>query len=684
MPTVVRTPTTGPYWYCSDARLPGFLRRRVPIPVDIGGKTVRGDAGRNGAAGLERARIAAWSIIETVVTDDYAARIIQRDYLDNADRPASLDQVTVDALSAALGTPDADLDERAPVVVRPGDPLRTDLGPVAAVVLEDGSEREFDPAAGIDLPLGYHWLQTPNGRRRLIVSPGVCVLPSRREWGWAAQLYATRSRSSWGIGDLGDLRRLGTLTRELGGGFVLVNPLHAGGGSGAGAAQQSSPYMPSSRRFFSPLYLNVAEMDGAGEILGERLADFDRQGRALNEDRRIDRDAVWRVKQAALRAVFDGTRAAGLEPFTAWRRQRGIVVEQFAAWSVLSAQFASSWRSWPEGARRPDGPLVAQVVAQHADDVTFAAWLQWLCEQQLRAAGRGVRVLQDLPIGVDPDGADAWAMQDVLAEGVTVGAPADPFNLAGQDWGLPPFVPWRLQLANYQPFIDAIQSTMALAGGLRVDHVMGLFRLWWVPQGMSADRGGYVRYPSSDMLDIVALESVRAGAPVVGEDLGTVEAGVRPELAARNILSYRLLWFEKDPPSQWPSTSLAAVGTHDLPTVAGLWTGSDLADQRASGLDADEEATQRLRDLLVDDAGVPADASTADAVRGAYGLLAQAPSILLGASVEDAIVEPVRPNIPGTSERPNWSAALPVALDDFADHPSLVALAGQLDRAVKQ
>ncbi len=270
-----------------------------------------------------------------------------------------------------------------------------------------------------------------------------------------------------------------------------------------------------------------------------------------------------------------------------------------------------------------------------------------------------MQVLQDLPIGVDPEGADAWAYQDALALGVTVGAPPDPFNRGGQNWGLPPFVPWRLRALDYEPFIEAIRATMALAGGLRIDHVMGLFRLWWVPEGMPADQGGYVRYPSADLLDIVALESVRAGAPVVGEDLGTVEPGVREELAERNVLSYRLLWFEEDPPRQWPTSSLAAVGTHDLPTVAGLWDGSDLADQKSSGLDADVAATEQLRELLVERAGVPQDASAPRGGRGAYRLLAEAPSLLLAASLDDAVAEPVRPNMPGTTERANWSIALP-------------------------
>ncbi|MFN2563180.1 MAG: 4-alpha-glucanotransferase [Jatrophihabitans sp.] len=606
---------------------------------------------------------------------------IQRNYLDNADEPARLSDETVAALRSALGEPAPEVAARAPVFVHPGERFPADLGALHGIELADGTQLEVDASAPLDVPLGYHRLVTAAGERRLVVSPGACVLPARRQWGWTAQLYATRSRASWGIGDLGDLSQLTALAREQGAGFVLVNPLHAGGSTSTAIPQEPSPYFPSSRRFFNPLFLAVGHVDGAAAVLGGRLEQLAAEGRALNSDRRIDRDAVWRIKREALREVFDRTLAAGSPDFAAWRRSRGAAVDQFAAWSVLSERYGAGWQSWPDGARRPDGPLVTAVYDEAPGEVAFVAWLQWLAEKQLRAAGQAVKVLQDLPIGVDPQGADAWAYQDALALGVTVGAPPDPFNRGGQNWGLPPFVPWRLRELDYEPFIEAIRATMALAGGLRIDHVMGLFRLWWVPEGMPADQGGYVRYPSSDLLDILALESVRSGAQVVGEDLGTVEPGVRQELARRNVLSYRLLWFEEDPPAQWPAGSLAAVGTHDLPTVAGLWDGSDLADQQASGLDADVAATERLRELLVERAGVAPDASAAQAVVGAYRLLAEAPSLLLAASLDDALSEPIRPNMPGTTERANWSMALSTPLEEFAAHPGVTAVAEQLGLA---
>ncbi|MBV9823057.1 MAG: 4-alpha-glucanotransferase, partial [Actinobacteria bacterium] len=295
----------------------------------------------------------------------------------------------------------------------------------------------------------------------------------------------------------------------------------------------------------------------------------------------------------------------------------------------------------------------------------------------------GVAVIQDLPVGVDPNGADAWAWQQVMADGVTVGAPPDPFSLSGQDWGLHPFVPWRLRQAGYRPFVEALRATLARHGGLRIDHVMGLLRLWWIPEGSPPTEGGYVHYPLADLLEIVALESHRFQALVVGEDLGTVAPGLREEMAARNLLSYRLLWFEEEPAADWPVAALAAVTTHDLPTVAGLWSGADLADQRASGLDADPASTSELRDHLAEVAGIAAGAGAGEAVVAAYRALAGAPCTLLAATLEDAAGVALRPNLPGTLRPENWSIPLPIPLEDLTGLPNVAAIAGTLDRACR-
>jgi 4-alpha-glucanotransferase len=290
--------------------------------------------------------------------------------------------------------------------------------------------------------------------------------------------------------------------------------------------------------------------------------------------------------------------------------------------------------------------------------------------------------MQDLAVGVDPGGADAWLWQDTMALGMRVGAPPDEFNTRGQDWSLPPFDPWRLRLAGYDPWIRTVRAGLRAAGGIRVDHVMGLFRLFWIPLGASPVDGAYVRYRHWEMLDILALESHRAGAYVVGEDLGTVEDFVRHELYERGVLSYRLLWFEPHRPPDFPVQALAAVTTHDLPTVAGMWSGGDLAEQHALGLEPNEAAAGAIRHRLADWTGSPADASPAEVVVATHRLLAQAPSMILTATLDDAAVVEERPNIPGTvDERPNWSIALPVPLEDLEKSPTATAIAAALRRS---
>ncbi|MCZ2825003.1 MULTISPECIES: 4-alpha-glucanotransferase [unclassified Modestobacter] len=593
---------------------------------------------------------------------------IDASWLDALDEEHTVAQSTIDRLREVIGTPPADLPDRAPIVARPGDALEVDL---ADVECEDGRTRQIDGELPEDFPLGYHRLRTPDGReRRLIVSPGRCWLPEGwRAWGWAVQLYATRGRESWGIGDLGDLRTVRELAQAQGAGFVLVNPLHAVAPT---PGQEDSPYLPATRRFRNPVYLRIAEVPGADAVDVEADA-----GRALNDGELIDRDAIWALKRRVLQRVFD----AGVDegPFRDWWWHEGQPLMDWATWCAIADEHGPDWHTWPEPLRDPRGAAVADFVAGHDREIAFHAWLQWLLDVQLRAATEGTTVIQDLPIGVAGGGADAWAWQDVLAQGVSVGAPPDAFNSQGQDWGSPPLVPWRLQAADYEPFIQSIRATMAGAGGLRVDHVMGLFRLWWVPSDGSAAEGAYVRYPHEDMLDIVALESHRAQAIVVGEDLGTVEDGVREAMAEHGILSYRLLWFEDDEPAQWPAEAMAAITTHDLPTVAGLWTGSDLAEQRERGLGTEEELLRGRASLLEHLDFIAEDATPAEAVEAAHRQLATAPSTLLSATLDDALAEERRPNMPGANERPNWCLPLPVPTEELAAHPGVQAVAGVLN-----
>ncbi len=599
----------------------------------------------------------------TPTTDQWG---IDASWLDALDEEHTVAQATIDRLREVIGTPPGDLEDRAPIVALPGDALEVDE---AEVTLEDGSTRHVDGELDDDFPLGYHWLQAPGGpRRRLIVTPGRCWLPERT-WGWAVQLYAARSRGSWGIGDLADLRAVREMAAAQGAGFVLINPLHAVAPT---PEQEASPYLPATRRFRNPIYLRVTEVPGASAVDVE-----DDAGRALSDAELIDRDAVWAHKRAVLRRVFDAT-GRDDPAFPDWWWHQGQPLQDWATWCAVADEHGPDWHTWPEELRDPRGEAVGRFVAGHEREIAFHAWLQWCLHLQLEAATEGMTVIQDLPIGVAGGGADAWTWQDVLAQGVSVGAPPDAFNSQGQDWGSPPLVPWRLRAADYEPFVQSIRATMAGAGGLRIDHVMGLFRLWWVPAGGSAAEGAYVRYPAEDLLGIVALESHRAQALVVGEDLGTVEDGVREAMAEHGVLSYRLLWFEDDEPAQWPAEAMAAITTHDLPTVAGLWTGADLAEQRRYGTGTDEELERGRSELLGRMRGVKKKAKPETAVRKAHEALATAPSLLLSATLEDAVADVRRPNMPGASDRPNWSLPLPVLVDDLPEHELLQTVARAL------
>ncbi|MGH9213748.1 MAG: 4-alpha-glucanotransferase [Acidimicrobiales bacterium] len=554
------------------------------------------------------------------------------------------------------------------------------LGP-CEVVLEDGSQLRAEATLPPDLPIGYHQLN-PIGdgeTTRLIVTPGRCHVPDElRTWVLAVQLHACRSGRSWGIGDLGDLWRLAVWASVRGAGMVAVNPLHAPRLAGG---VEPSPYYSSSRRWRNPLYLQIDEIPGATD--DPEIAALAEQARRLSEQRLLDRERVWTLKRAALDRLW-----ARLGPdlrLDRWRADQGHDLETYARFCALADHHGTGWSAWPDEHRHPTRPGVARFAVDQPDRVAFWAWLQLLLDDQLTRAGDGLPLLHDLAIGVDPDGGEAWAYQDLLALDARVGAPPDEFNPEGQDWGLPPFVPWKLREATYEPLVRLWRSALSQGGGLRIDHVMGLFRLFWIPPDDTAAAGAYVRYRSDELLAILAVESTRAGALVVGEDLGTVEDGVRDTLSAAGVLSNRLVWFEAEPPEAFPAQALAAVTTHDLPTVAGVWTGEDLADQRAAGVDVNEARAAQLREKLVSASGCPADAPVEDVVVGVHRRLARAPSYLVQATLEDALAVTQRPNLPGTgAERPNWSLALPMPLDEVLDDPLVNKVAAAMREGRRQ
>src|SRR6202521_2629815 len=425
--------------------------------------------------------------------------------------------------------------------------------------------------------------ERPPRARRFEVPKDPCAPAPDRAWGWAVQLYAVRSRDSWGIGDMADLRRLAQWPRKQGASLILLNPL---GAQTPTHPYQASPYYSSSRRFRNTMYLRIDDVDGA-EQCAEQLEPLRTQAQKLNDERLIDYDEVFGLKSKALEEIF---RAApeprGLAP---WTRGKGQALRDFATYNALAEAHGPAWRSWPSTLRHPTGEGVDAERRRLAGRVAFHIWQQFHLDRQMARAGREIGLITDVPVGFASDSFDAWRWQDLLASDMRVGAPPDEFFTDGQDWGLPPFDPWKLRRAHYEPFVEAVRSAANHAAGIRLDHVMGLFRLFWIPSASTPAGGAYVRYPASDLLGILAAESRRANAFVIGEDLGLVEPAVRRQLRRHGALSYRLLWFEGPTPEQWPKNAVAAVGTHDLPTVAGIWNLTE-PDQRQ----------HRLRPKLVD------------------------------------------------------------------------------------
>jgi 4-alpha-glucanotransferase len=570
-----------------------------------------------------------------------------------------------ESVSRVLATMGADAPQPPPSPVRFVEQgTAPELGEPHEVVTEDGATLSASDRLPADLAPGYHRLQRlrDGAEWRLVVSPGRCFFPDDlRAWGWAVQLYALRSRSSWGLGDLADLRELARWSSGLTAGILLLNPLHA---ALPPPLQEPSPYYPSSRRFRNPLYIRVEEVPGA-ERLGDSLAPLAETAHQLNSGRVLDRDRVLELKLAALEQVF--STFAGSTEFDGYLEREGQGLEDYATFSTIFESVREPWNTWPAELRHPANPGVAAFREAHRERVRFHQWLQWLLDVQLQAAAREIGLIHDLAIGVAPYGADTWLWQDQFAQDFRVGAPPDPFNAAGQDWGLPPFDPWRLRAAAYEPFIQTMRAAFRHGAGLRIDHVMGLFRLFWIPAGADPSSGVYVQYPFRDLLDILALESWRAGSFVIGEDLGTVEDRVREEMAARRILAYHLLWFEDRPPETYRLDSMAALTTHDLPTLSGVWEGSD----------SDPAVRERLRRLT----GAGDDTPTDVVSEAAHRALASAPSRLLTATLEDALGVAERPNRPGTTtEWPNWALALPVPLEELRTNPRPGRLAEILRR----
>jgi 4-alpha-glucanotransferase len=473
---------------------------------------------------------------------------------------------------------------------------------------------------------------------------------------------------------------------------LLLNPLHA---ETPVVPISPSPYSPSSRRFRAAVYLRVADVPEYAAAPPDLRAQVDAM-RPPTDPERVLRDPAWLAKQAALELLWPTHRE---EALAAFRSERGEALEEFALFCALAEVHGVPWQHWPEDLHRPDAPAVAEAREELADRVSFWCWVQLLVDEQLAGLGEGmsVGIVHDLAVGVDAGGADAWALQDALAMHTKVGAPPDMIQQQGQDWGLLPWRPDRLRELGYAPYRDVVRGTLRHAGGLRIDHVMGLFRLWWVPPGETAAAGSYVQYDADAMLGVLALEAVRAGALIVGEDLGTVEERVRRDLASTGVLGSDVLWFQEEdgrylPPERWRELALGTVTTHDLPTAAGFLTEEHVRvraelDQLAHSVEEEQDRVRRERDGLLTmlrESGL-LDRYDGDVVLAMHGALGASPCRLVLAAFGDAVGDVRQPNLPGTiDEYPNWR--LPVAdgsgralgLEELLDHPGVRRLTAVL------
>ena len=584
------------------------------------------------------------------------------------------------------------------------------------------------------LPDGYHCLTVSiegtdlTAEATVVVAPRRCwtledVAPGERLWGLSCQLYALRSGYDWGIGNFSALGSLAEQAASAGADAVGLNPLHALFPADPG---RYSPYSPSSREFLNILYIDVEAIPdfAESEAAQQRVAatDFVRRLKEAREAALVSYDDVAALMFPTLWQAFESFRRRHLLPqsdraraFRAFQESGGEGLRRFAVFHALQAHFSAedkalwAWDRWPEGYRQPDSEAVATFTADHREQVEFHEYLQWIADEQLhaaadrgRAAGLRVGLYRDLAVGLSWESASVWSNPGAFVTGVSIGAPPDLLNHLGQSWGLMPLNPLTLREQAYGPIIDALRSNMRHAGAIRIDHVMGLMHLYWVPAGHHARDGAYVAYPFDDLMRIVALESHRAKCVVIGEDLGTVPDGFRPAMAAAGVLSYRVLQFERvgdrlfKRSQDYPAAALVTAGTHDTPTLAGFWYGADLAWRQRLGLYPSLEMTEqdaadrigdrrRLIDALID-AGLwreggprPGGAGPPDLddelVLSVHRFLSGTPSRIMMVQIEDLVGQVEQQNLPGTiDEHPNWRRRMPDDTPSIFADPKVISL----------
>jgi 4-alpha-glucanotransferase len=581
---------------------------------------------------------------------------------------------------------------------------------------------------------GYHTLrvamrsagESAEATQSLIVVPSSSpkareVLGGRSLFGISTNLYTLRSARNWGVGDLTDLRQLVRWSASEGAGFVGVNPLHALLNRGVDV----SPYSPVSRLFRNPLYIDVAAVPELVESEEARRMtespDFRAALTRLRAADQIDYRGVMALKMPVLRALYrtfrerGAGRGARARAFARYVESQGETLTDFATWSALAEFLASQgmgddayeWHRWPKPYRDRHSSAVARFRRDYAEEVALHAWLQWELDNQLATAaklatelGMPIGLYQDLAIGTSPTGSDTWAFGDLFLDGVSIGAPPDPYAAEGQNWGLPPIDPRRLAEQGYQYWIALVRSALRHAGALRIDHVMGLFRQFWIPEGRTGKEGAYVRFPADDLLGILALESTRHRALIVGEDLGTVPPEVPPALEKWGILSSKVLYFEREGEYDFRSASsydpraLATANTHDMPTLAGFLAGRDIDLKVEVGMmdpnEAEEARRARQRECealvrrLVADGILAAGRKPEDAeLRGAvHEFLCRTPSVLVGLSLDDLAGEREPVNIPGVAgdKYPSWTRRMRLSVEDLGTDPGVAATLRRAER----
>ncbi|MBS5773928.1 MAG: 4-alpha-glucanotransferase [Enterobacter cloacae] len=607
---------------------------------------------------------------------------------------------------------------------------------------EAGKTYQGEVSGGDDLPLpgglalGYHSLTLTQKKQqwtcRVIIAPARCYEPQalrdgKKLWGACVQLYTLRSENNWGIGDFGDLKQMLTGVGERGGAFIGLNPIHA---LYPAYPESASPYSPSSRRWLNIIYIDVNAVEDFAQSKAAQAwwkkAATQKALRAARESEWVDYSAVTALKLTALRMAWQGfsQRGEGDEQFAAFRafvEQEGDSLYWQAAFDALHAfevqedPLRWGWPAWPQGYQSIDSPEVKTFCQQHADEVNFYLWLQWLaftqfaeCWQTSQGYQMPIGLYRDLAVGVAEGGAETWCDRELYCLKASVGAPPDILGPLGQNWGLPPMDPHVMQSRGYAPFVDLLRANMKNCGALRIDHVMSMLRLWWIPYGETADQGAYVHYPVDDLLAILALESHRHQCMVIGEDLGTVPQEIVGKLRRSGVYSYKVLYFENDDkvfhaPEAWPEQSMAVATTHDLPTLRGYWESGDLTLGKTLGLYPDEELLSGLYDdreqakqglltalhqhgCLPQRAGKKALRMPMSSIlnRALQRYIADSNSALLGLQPEDWLDMSSPVNVPGTSDQyQNWRRKLAVSLEEMFADETVNRLIKDLDRRRK-